>query len=40
MAEHTTPFLQTDHLVACIRQAFPDSEIAKNLKLGKTKSLI
>lgn len=40
MAEHHTPFLQTDQLVATVKQAFPDSEIAKNVKLGKKMFLI
>lgn len=37
MAEHNTPFKQADHLIEVARNMFPDSEIAQNMTLKKTK---
>lgn len=38
MAEHNMPFRQADHLVDVFKRAFPDSEIAKEVSLKKTKA--
>ena len=38
MAEHSTPFLQADHLVERCKKMFPDSEIAKNIKMKRSKA--
>jgi len=38
MAEHHTPFSQCDHLVGMMKSAFPDSSIAKQIRLKKTKA--
>ena len=40
MAEHSTPFLQADHLVECCKRMFPDSIIAQKmtLKLKRSKA--
>ena len=37
VAEHNTPFAHIDHLVEACRAAFPDSTIAKNVKMRATK---
>lgn len=37
VAEHNTPFAHIDHLVDACRAAFPDSSIAKNVKMRATK---
>ena len=38
MAEHSTPFLQADHLVECCKKMIPDSEIAKIIKMKSNKA--
>ena len=38
MAEHNMPFSQADHLVDVLKKAFPDSEIAKDVSVKKTKA--
>ena len=36
--EHHAPFAQADHLVKVLKEIFPDSKIAQNIKMGKTKT--
>ena len=36
--EHHVPFAQADHLVKVLKEIFPDSKIAQNIKMGKTKT--
>ena len=36
--EHHVPFVQADHLVKVLKEIFPDSKIAQNIKMGKTKT--
>ena len=38
MAEHDMPFSQTDHLLPLLKKMFPDSDIAQNMTLKKTKA--
>lgn len=38
MAEHNISFLATDHLTEMLKVCFPDSNIAKNLAMKRTKS--
>ena len=38
MAEHRTPFAQADHMVDMLKAMFPDSAIAQNMKLKRTKA--
>ena len=38
MAEHSTPFLQADHMVGLCKKMFPDSAIAKAMSLKRTKA--
>ena len=38
MAEHSTPFLQADHLVECCKRMFPDSIIAQKMTLKRSKA--
>ena len=37
VAEHNVPFSHMDHLVECMKTAFPDSQIAQKLTLKSTK---
>ena len=36
--EHYVPFAQANHLVKVLKEIFPDSKIAQNMKMGKTKT--
>ena len=36
--EHHVPFAQANHLVKVLKEIFPDSKIAQNIKMGKTKT--
>ena len=38
MAEHRTPFAQADHIIDLLKAMFPDSKIAANMKLKRTKA--
>lgn len=38
VAEHNISFLATDHLTEMLKECFPDSNIAKNLAMKRTKS--
>lgn len=38
IAEHNISFLAADHLTEMIKECFPDSEIAKNLAMKRTKT--
>ncbi|CAG9772286.1 unnamed protein product [Ceutorhynchus assimilis] len=38
LAEHNIAFLANDHLVPLLQDCFPDSNILKNVKLGRTKA--
>lgn len=38
VAEHNISFLATDHLTELLKECFPDSNIAKNLAMKRTKS--
>jgi Domain of unknown function (DUF4371) len=38
VAEHNVPFRHMDHLINCVKSAFPDSQIAQKLTLKRTKS--
>lgn len=37
-AEHNLPFLASDHLIEVLKNIFPDSTIAKNINMKRTKT--